>query len=261
MRLENATALVTGASNGIGERFALRLADAGTDLVLVARNGDKLDALASAIRAAHPARRVEVIPMDLAQPGSGHQVALAVAELGVRVDMLVNNAGVGSHDRFVDEDPGQLAGQIQLNVTSLVDLTARFLPGMLEAGSGAVVNVASTAAFQPVPTMAVYAATKAFVLSFTEALWGETRGSGVRVLTLCPGATETAFFASTGKEFLTSGRQSPDQVVTTALRGLDGRAPTVVSGLTNRIATLGARFLPRAAMIRFSERLVATSAA
>ena len=197
--------------------------------------------------------------MDLAQPDAGHEVAQRVSELGMHVTMLVNNAGVGSHDRFVDEDPRQMAEQIQLNVTSLVDLTARFLPGMLDAGSGTVLNVASTAAFQPVPTMAVYGATKAFVLSFTEALWAETRSSGVRVLAVCPGATDTAFFAATGKEFLTTGRQSPDQVVATALRGLKGHAPSVVSGAANRLNSLGYRFLPRAVITRLSGHLVATT--
>ncbi|MET1072142.1 MAG: SDR family NAD(P)-dependent oxidoreductase, partial [Umezawaea sp.] len=138
MELDNRTALVTGASGGIGERFAFRLAAAGADLVLVARSGDKLDAVAKGIRAAHPARRVDVVPVDLARAGAGREVADAVSALGLRVDVLVNNAGVGSHDPFADEDPARLAAQIQLNVASLVDLTARFLPGMLEAGSGAV---------------------------------------------------------------------------------------------------------------------------
>ena len=198
-------------------------------------------------------------PRTCPTPAQARAVGDGVAQLGTQVDVLINNAGVGSHDRFVNEDLTALADQIQLNVSSLVDLTARFLPAMLSRRSGVLINVASTAAFQPVPTMAVYGATKAFVLSFTEALWGETHASGVRVMTLCPGATETAFFSNTGKEFLTRGRQTPDQVAATALRALDGNAPTVVSGLTNRINATAYRLLPRALMIRISGRLVRTS--
>lgn len=254
------TALVTGASSGIGEQFALQLAAAGADLVLVARSEDRLQALAERVRRSRPQARIDVIPMDLARAGSGTRVAEAVAALGVTVDTLVNNAGVGSHDDFVHEDPDALAGQIQLNVGSLVDLTSRFLPRMMQARAGTVINVASTAAFQPVPTMAVYAATKAFVLSFTEALWGETQGSGVRVLTVCPGATETAFFSTTGKEFLTSGRETPAQVVRTALRALDTRKPTIVSGTANRLGSVGYRFVPRSVMVRLSAAQVKTAA-
>jgi short-subunit dehydrogenase len=121
---------------------------------------------------------------------------------------------------------------------------------------GLVINVASTAAFQPLPTMAVYAASKAFVLSFTEALWAETRTSGIRVLALCPGATETEFFSRTGKEFLTAGRQTPDQVVATALRALTGTRPTVVSGFVNLVGSVGSRFLPRHVVARASASVV-----
>jgi short-subunit dehydrogenase len=128
---------------------------------------------------------------------------------GVTVDLLVNNAGFASYGPFADEDPDRLAREIQLNCSALVALTARLLPPMLARGRGGVLNVASTAGFQPVPTMAVYGASKAFVLSFTEALWAETRASGVRVLALCPGPTQTRFFetAGNGKEFLTRGRR------------------------------------------------------
>ena len=209
---------------------------------------------------AHPDVTVTVITADLADAAAAGHVAEQIAQAGITIDLLVNNAGVGSHDNFVDEDRAAMASQIQLNVGSLVDLTARFLPGMLSRDFGGVLNVASTAAFQPVPTMAVYAATKAFVLSFTEALWGETRGTGVRVLTLCPGATQTAFFDNTGKTFLTSGRQSPATVAQVALRALDGSAPTVVSGLSNRLGATGYRFLPRSLMVRVSANQVKESA-
>lgn len=172
------TALVTGASNGIGEHLARQLADRGANLALVARRGDRLTVLREEILQLHPELTVMVFATDLSIAGAVDDLAARVSAAGAQVDLLMNNAGVGSHANFIDEDPATLAQQIQLNVGSLVALTAEFLPGMVARGFGAVLNVASTAAFQPVPTMAVYGATKAFVLSFTEALWGETRGSG-----------------------------------------------------------------------------------
>ncbi len=256
MEIDGRTALVTGASGGIGEQFARQLAAGGANLVLLARRGDALRSLQAELLQVHPELTVQVVVADLSEAAGADQVGQQLASTGTVVDLLINNAGVGSHELFVEEDPSALNRQIQLNVVSLVALTALYLPGMLTRGSGAVVNVASTAAFQPVPTMAVYGATKAFVLSFSEALWGETRGSGVRVLALCPGATETAFFDATGKSFLTGRRQSPHQVVAVALRALSGSSPTVVSGWGNRIEATGYRFLPRALMVRISARKV-----
>jgi len=134
---------------------------------------------------------------------------------------------------------------VHLNCSQVVALTRALLPGMVERSRGTVVNVASTAAFQPIPTMAVYGATKSFVLSFSEAVHAEVRGSGVTVTALCPGATETGFFAATGSDFLTSGRQTPEQVVTAALRAVRRRRAVVVSGLGNAIGAQAHRFLPR----------------
>lgn len=256
MDLTNDTAVITGASGGIGEQFAVRLAARGVNLVLVARRTDKLEKLRATLLARHPGLHIDVLTADLAAPEAAAKVVEQVAVLGRRVDILINNAGVGSHGQFVDEDPQQLAGQIQLNCGSLVDLTARWLPAMTRARHGLVINVASTAAFQPVATMAVYAATKAFVLSFTEALWWETRDCGVRVLTLCPGATETEFFARTGHQFMTRGRQTPDQAVATALGALDKSTPTVVSGTMNSLSALAYRFMPRRAMAMMSGQMV-----
>jgi uncharacterized protein len=156
----------------------------------------------------------------------------------------------------VGQEADANAAQIQLNCGTLVDLTARFLPPMTAAGHGLVINVASTAGFQPTPGMAVYGATKAFVLSFSEALWQECKGTGVRVLALCPGATETEFFARTGEEFLTDGRQTPKQVVDTAMAALDKSTPTVVSGWRNAILANGYRFTPRRLMVQISEQLL-----
>ncbi len=256
MELHNTTALITGASGGIGEEFAVQLARRGVNLVLVARRTDKLDELREALLAKHPGLVIDVISADLAKPGSGADLQAAVSALGRRIDVLVNNAGIGLHGNFVSQDPAANAGQVQLNCGTLVDLAARYLPAMVEARRGVLINVASTAAFQPTPGMAVYGASKAFVLSFTEAVWQECKGSGVRVMALCPGATETEFFTRTGEEFLTRGRQTSQQVVDTALAALDKSNPTVVSGRRNSLLANGYRFTPRRLMLQVSERIM-----
>jgi short-subunit dehydrogenase len=254
--LSSNTALITGSSGGIGEEFAIQLAKRGVNLVLVARRDDKLGQLRGTLLERHPDLVVDVVAADLAEPGSGADLATKVGDLGRPLDILVTNAGVGLHGKFVGQDADANAAQIQLNCGTLVDLTARFLPAMTEAGHGVVINVASTAAFQPTPGMAVYGATKAFVLSFTEALWQECKGTGVRVMALCPGATETEFFARTGEEFLTGGRQTPKQVVDTAMAGLDKSSPTTVSGLRNAVLASAYRFTPRKLMLQISEQIM-----
>jgi len=256
VEFSNVTALVTGASGGIGEEFAVQLAKRGAHLILVARRAEKLAALRETLVARHPGIVVDVLTADLSVPGSGAELEAGVRELGRSVDVLINNAGVGLHGKFVGQAPEPNAGQIQLNCGTLVDLTARFLPAMVERRTGAVVNVASTAGFQPTPGMAVYGATKAFVLSYSEALWQECKGSGVRILALCPGATETEFFDRTGEEFLTDGRQTSKQVVDTAFAALDKSTPTVVSGFRNALLATGYRFTPRKVMLAVSERLL-----
>lgn len=256
MEFNDVTALVTGASGGIGEEFAIQLAQRGANLILVARRADKLSALRDTLLARHPGIVVDVLAADLAVPGSGAELASGVSELGRTVDVLVNNAGVGLHGDFVGQDADANAGQIQLNCGTLVDLTARFLPSMVQRRHGVVINVASTAAFQPTPGMAVYGATKAFVLSYTEALWQECKGTGVTILALCPGATETEFFERTGEQFLTDGRQTSKQVVDTAFTALGKSSPTVVSGLRNNLLAAGYRITPRKLMLTVSERLL-----
>ncbi|GGL87346.1 dehydrogenase [Curtobacterium citreum] len=248
-------ALVTGASGGIGEELALGLAAAGADVVLVARSADRLDALASRIRTEHGVEATTV-PADLAQADGVDRVVSALAD--VRVDVLVANAGVGDHGAFVDATDERLRTQVDLNCTAVVRLVHAFLPPMLARRVGGVMTVASTAAFQPTPSMAVYGATKAFVLSFTEALWQESRGSGVRILALCPGPTSTGFFDAATRggaqgRFLERGRQTAAQVAAVGLRAF-GRAggPTVVSGGANAAVANVHRFVPRSLMARMS---------
>ncbi len=252
-------ALVTGASGGIGEQFARQLAGREVNLVLVARREERLSALAHELEGAHPGLSATVVAADLSTGDAPAAVADELERSGITVDLLINNAGVGSLRPFVDEDRDAVLRAIQLNCVSLVALTSRLLPGMLTRNRGGVINVASTAAFQPIPTMAVYAASKAFVLSFTEALWGETKDSAVRVLALCPGPTETQFFetASAEQRFLTRGRQPPDRVAAGALRAYEtDRGPLFIPGNANRVLASAYRFLPRRVMVRVTERAV-----
>lgn len=247
--------LITGASTGIGAEFARQFAARGDDLVVVARSVDKLDHLAAQLRQAHGVN-VTVVEMDLSAPSAAADLWRRTTELGIDVDVLVNNAGFGTHSDIADSDPARLEDAIELNCRTLVGATARYLPAMRARGRGAIINIASTAAFQPLPKMAVYGATKAFVLSFTEALWQETKSTGVRVFALCPGATETEFFARTGEEFLTSGRQTSQQVVDTAMATIDKSTPTVVSGLKNSVLASAYRFTPRKIMLSVSQRIM-----
>ncbi|WP_427017650.1 SDR family NAD(P)-dependent oxidoreductase [Pseudarthrobacter sp. P1] len=248
------TALVTGASSGIGAEFARSLAAKGASLVLVARSVDALEALAAELRQAHGVG-VDVVTLDLALPDSAETLAAVMAEHGLAVDVLINNAGFGSHGDVVDADPAMLAQQIQLNVGTLVGTTARFLPGMVARGRGVVVNVASTAAFQPLPHMAVYGATKSFVLSFTQALWKENASTGVKVLALCPGATDTAFFDVAGGDAAVGERRSPTTVVELAFEALAAGRPSVVDGaMNNLLARVGPRIMPERGMLVAAER-------
>ena len=256
MNLENQTALITGSSGGIGEDFAVAFAKRKANLILVARREDKLAQLRTRLLELSPGITVDVIPADLAVPGSAEQLAAKVKDLGRSVDILINNAGVGNHGDFVTQSIAENAAQIQLNCVTLVELTGLFMPAMTKAKRGLVINVASTAAFQPTPGMAVYGATKAFVLSFTEALWQESKSSGVRVFALCPGATETEFFARTGQEFLTSGRQTSQQVVDTAMAAIDKSDPTVISGVKNTLLASAYRFTPRKLLLSVSQQIM-----
>lgn len=243
--------LVTGASSGLGAEFARVLAARGSDLVLAARRTDRLEALAASLNV-----DVQVTTIDLSLPEAGKRLFDAAGP----VDLLVNNAGFGTHGALVDESPERLANEVALNVAAVVDATRAFLPSMLANGFGGVVNVASTAAFQPVPGMAVYGASKAFVLSFTEAVWAETRKHGVKVTALAPGATATEFFEVVGNPEASVGRQQTSQhVVAVAMRALDARStpPHVVSGALNAFAAWSTRLMSKRMVMALAGRLVA----
>ncbi|MFI7586811.1 SDR family NAD(P)-dependent oxidoreductase [Spongisporangium articulatum] len=236
-------ALVTGASSGIGLAFARRLAARDCDLVLVARRGERLEALADELTAAHGVR-CQVIAFDLSVEHPGHRL---LEQVGGEVDLVVNNAGFAVQGPFVEGEPGELVRVIAVDVRAVVDICRAFLPGMVERGGGSILNVSSTTAFQPVPSLAVYAAAKAFVVSFSQALWEETRRHGVTVLSLAPGPTRTEFFDVIGDEASVFGRfQTPDQVAAAGLRALDRRRtpPSVVSGAGNAVVARLVRVVP-----------------
>ncbi len=234
--------LITGASGGIGRAFAAELAARGHDLVLTARREDELRATADII--GEHGVRTELIPADLSGPAGRRHLLDELRARDLTISMLVNNAGFGSIGRFAELDADRLADEVELDVQTVVQLSRALLPAMLDAGHGSIVNVASTAAFQPLPTMAVYAAAKAFVLSFSQALWDEVRHQGVRVTAVCPGPTDTDFFVRAGDDDVLTGRRTPQQVALTCLEALDKGRPYVVDGLLNTLQAEVAKRTP-----------------
>lgn len=238
-------ALVTGASSGIGEQFARQLAKQGSHLVLVARSESKLESLASELRKTHGIK-AEVISMDLSKEGAPSELYRQCKFLKVDIELLVNNAGFATHGLFEELSGERQHEEVMLNVAAVVDMTHLFLPGMLRRNSGAVINVSSTAGFQPLPYMAVYGATKAFVLSFTQALWWENRDRGIKFFALCPGSTDTRFFDVVGAEEASVGKKdTPERVVEVALRALGQGKLYVVPGMQNYLGAQLARFITR----------------
>ena len=249
------TALITGASSGIGVEYAKAFARRGMNLVLVARRKDRLEAVAAQIRA-ESSVDVLVVAQDLSTPNSAAELEAKLRSTRKQIDVLINNAGFGTNARFVDEDRYRVRDEISLNISALVDLTAAFLPGMIDRNFGIVVNVASTASFQPVPGMAVYAATKAFVRSFTEAVWGEIDSPNVRVFAVNPGATKSEFFEVAGGE-PSVGMAPTVDVITATMRHIDSRAskPSVVVGGRNAFMSWMAARLPAKAVIRTAGKM------
>ncbi|EAW34077.1 SDR family oxidoreductase [Lyngbya sp. PCC 8106] len=244
------TALITGASFGIGETFAQELASRQTNLVLVARSKDKLDGLAQQLQEKYQIQ-AEVIAKDLTEPGATQAVFDEVTQKGITIDLLINNAGFGDYGLFAERDLQKQVKMIQLNITALVELSHLFLTPMRQRRSGSIINVASIAAYQPIPYMSIYSATKAFVLHFSEALWEENKDAGLHILALCPGPTESNFFETA--EFpssLGSGNKKdlvpPEEVVRDALQALEKNQSTLVTGgFGNHIIANISRFVPR----------------
>jgi len=251
--------LITGASRGIGAAFARRLAAAGNALILTARDGDALEALRQELASRH-AIPVHTLIEDLTRPAAAHALHAECSRRQWRVTRLINNAGFGRFGDFPSHTVEDYESMIRLNTLAPVELTHLFLPEMRARGHGAIINVASTAAFQPTPYLAVYGATKAFLLSFSEALAAECAGSGVQVLAVCPGATRTEFFGAAGRpDFATSTpapMQSAEAVVDEALRALSRSRHRVVTGKTNRLMLLASRLLPGGLKLKLSMRVM-----
>ena len=244
------TTLITGASSGIGAAFARKLAALGRNVFLVARSEDKLITICNELGRVSGVR-AQYFVLDLTAPDAAARLFEETQKRDLQIDMLINNAGFGSMGNFAQLDAKRELEMIDLNVKSLVDLTHRFLVPMRERKQGTIINVASTAGFQPVPFMATYAATKAFVLSFSEALWEENRLYGIHVMALCPGVTETAFFEAARMERPPMrGSQTPEEVVDAALVGMRRQKSSIISGWTNRLVALLVRVVPRSLVVR-----------
>jgi hypothetical protein len=244
--------LITGASSGIGKAFAEALSARGANVILVARSRGKLTSLASEIRKQSKVK-AEVIVADLSDPRAPARVHAAVTRKGYRVDVLINNAGFGTRGQFHTLSAEIEHKEIMLNTAAVVQLTHLFLPLMVKRKEGLVINVASTGAFQPVPFSAVYGATKAFVLSFSEALWAEYLKQGIRILALCPGTTDTNFFKARGDgESAFSKKRTPEGVVQTALKALERRKSYVVDGGLNYFLANMIRLSPRGIAARMT---------
>ena len=256
---ESSTALITGASSGIGSEIAHRLAARGHGVALVARREQRLLELAAELARTHQVR-AEAIVADLGAPDGRDLVQARLAELGLTVEILVNNAGFGDSGPVAGADRERLAAMVRLNCEALLDLQVRFSAGMVERGRGAIINVASTAAFQPIPGTATYSATKAFVLSLSEATHSELRGDGVSVTALCPGPVRTEFAEVAGVD--SAEEQLPgifwtevEQVATEAVEGADAGKRVVVPGLLNRAGALSGQHSPRSILLPLTKRL------
>ncbi len=251
-------AVVTGASSGLGRGLATRLADRGMSLVLTGRNEARLDEAAHQIRRATPGVKVETVAADLSTQSG---VSALLDHVGDRpIEVLVNNAGFGSYGPFAEAQADREAEEVAVDVSAVITLARAFLPGMLARGSGGILNVASTIAFQPAPYQAVYGASKAFVLSFSQALWAEARPAGVAVTALCPGPTRTGFVEALGAEVghtaIYRRLADPEPVIDAGLRALDKGKAVVIPGVRNKVIANSGRFMPHEWLTRVSARLL-----
>ncbi len=249
-------ALITGASSGIGEAFARRLAARGWSVVLVARSHEKLEALAHELMQRHQVKS-QILSRDLSIVGAAQGVVQALEERGIEIELLVNNAGFGARGEFWKLPLDRQSEMLRLNIHALMELTYFLVPAMIAKRRGAIINVSSTAGFQPVPYTTVYGASKAFVTSFSLGLGEELGRYGVKVVTLCPGGTQTNFFAASqyGQKTLPGGLQPAVEVVDAALRKLDRGGGLVVPRFFNKASIFVQRFIPRSWVLKVSADL------
>lgn len=255
--LKGKTALVTGASSGIGRAFAQQLAGRKANLVIAARREADLEALAAELRTAHGVK-VDVIAIDLSAPTAVASLCDRIDALGVTVDVLINNAGFGEHKYFVEQDWERVRQQLQLNIVTLTELSHRFGKAMAARGGGHILNVSSIGAYTPCPTYATYAAGKAYVRDFTEAIAYELAPRGVRVCSLCPGGTETGFHQVSGQTvpgwMKATAFMSADRCARIGLDSLFGWRRNVVTGVSNKLGMWLLRFVPRRMIVWISAR-------
>jgi short-subunit dehydrogenase len=255
---ESSTALVTGASSGIGAAIAEELASRGQNLTLAARREELLSQLATELHDRHGVR-AGVVACNLADASERDRLAAQVTELGLEVEVLVNNAGFGYAGDFIDADGARQVEMVKLNCEAIVDLTARYLPEMVRRGRGAILNVASTGGFQPMPKSATYGATKAFVLSHSEALHHELRGTGVSLTAVCPGPVRTEFVEAAGIPGADNAPgfvwMSASDVAKQAVDALAAGKRTVVPGMLNYAGMMFGRYTPRWALLPFASRI------
>jgi uncharacterized protein len=253
------TCLITGASSGIGSDVARSLARRGHGVALVARRAERLEALAEELRREHGVR-CETLACDLADASARAGLASGLGDLGLDIEVLVNNAGFGSGGLFQRLDRERELEMVRLNVEAVVDLCGRYVPEMVRRGRGAVLNVASTAAFQPLPRQATYGGTKAFVLAFTDALHADLHGTGVAAAALCPGPVKTEFAETAGIDAAAEGLPEvfwtdPDYVAEQGVRGLERGRRVVVPGAINRATALGGQHVPRGLLLKLGRHV------
>lgn len=245
------TVLITGASSGFGSEFAKIFAANGYDLVLTARNEEKLEALAAELKEKH-GTEVFVIVKDLSQKDAAFDIFNETEQAGIQTDILINDAGFGDYSRYAEADWEKQYEMVNVNIIALIQLTRLYLPQMMQRKEGRILNMASMAAFAPGPYMSVYYASKAFVLSFSEALTGELKGTGVTVTAVCPGPTATGFEKEAGsgarKLFSATKKASAEDVALFSYRALMRGKSVAVPSFTNRISSVGQRFLPRSVL-------------
>lgn len=249
--MKNRYALITGGSTGIGAAIAGELARHGANLVLVARSPETLEKTASTLRERHGAA-VLTVPLSLDEHDAPGQLLRTVHEAGIEVETLVNSVGLSSRGMVADSDPRLLRQLVDLNVGAVTELTTMLVTRMVDRGHGSIVNIASTGAYAPAPQVAAYAASKAYVLSFTQALWAETRHTGVRVVAVSPGPTQTPMNSGPGRN-----KRQPVQVARTALAALEASGPAVIDGSSNKVTAAVIRHLPTRAMAPLAARFMA----
>ncbi len=254
---ESGYALVTGASRGLGRCFARTLASQNHNLVLVARSGEKLETIADDLRSKYE-MRVETIPLDLAQSGAGQRLADELDARSLRIDLLVNNAGFGDQGRFLELSLDRQVEMITLQNATIVELTHRLLPAMIERKRGDIITISSMAGFQPIPFASVYSATKAFLTTFSLALEAEMSSLGIRVVTVCPGRLAVAAKdidpAAARKKF-PGGEQTHEFIVNEALRALERGGGLIIPGGVNKFAAFAERFVPRSKIARLITKI------